>query len=87
MMCRMARQRIESIEAGIIDWAGDVNEPADDVLLYLVDHGGPETFELAKKTLLSASELDGWLDTLQANTAASWWLFTMPANPGVSFRH
>ena len=78
---------LESIEAGIIDWAGDVNEPADDVLLYLVDHGGPETFELAKKTLLSASELDGWLDTLQANTAASWWLFTMPANPGVSFRH
>ena len=61
---------LESIEAGIIDWAGDVNEPADDVLLYLVDHGGPETFELAKKTLLSASELDGWLDTLQANTAS-----------------
>ena len=61
---------LASIEAGIIDWAGDVNEPADDVLLYLVDHGGPETFELAKKTLLSASELDGWLDTLQANTAS-----------------
>ncbi|MDC3327582.1 hypothetical protein OAW16_01775 [Pseudomonadales bacterium] len=61
---------IASIEAGIIDWAGDVDEPADDVLLYLVDHGGPETFELAKKTLLSASELDGWLDTLQANTAS-----------------
>ena len=61
---------LASIEAGIIDWAGDVNEPVDDVLLYLVDHGGPETFELAKKTLLSASELDGWLDTLQANTAS-----------------
>ena len=61
---------LASIEAGIIDWAGDVDEPADDVLLYLVDHGGPETFELAKKTLLSASELDGWLDTLQANTAS-----------------
>ena len=61
---------IASIEAGIIDWAGDVDEPADDVLLYLVDHGGPGTFELSKKTLLSASELDGWLDTLQANTAS-----------------
>ncbi|MGB2035122.1 MAG: C13 family peptidase, partial [Pseudomonadales bacterium] len=61
---------IESIEAGIIDWAGDVDEPADDVLLYLVDHGGPETFELAKKTLLTADELDGWLDILQANTTS-----------------
>ena len=55
-----------SVRAAIVDWTQEGN-PADDVLIYLVDHGGFEVFELAQKEQLGASDLDGWLDELQAS--------------------
>ena len=35
------------------------------MLIYLVDHGGFEIFELGKKAQLDAKDLDSWLDELQ----------------------
>jgi hypothetical protein len=54
-----------SVQEGIVNWTLENGAPADDVLLYLVDHGGREVFELAKKSLLPAQDLDVWLDELQ----------------------
>ena len=54
----------ETVKAGILSWTQE-NEPADDVLLYLVDHGGPGVFELDEKEKLGAGQLKQWLDTLQ----------------------
>ena len=56
---------VEAVREAIVNWTLETGEPADDVLIYLVDHGGREVFELAKKSFLSAQELDVWLDELQ----------------------
>jgi len=40
--------------------------PTEDVVVYLTDHGGPGTFRLSGTETLDASDLDSWLDTLQA---------------------
>ncbi|MDB3978320.1 right-handed parallel beta-helix repeat-containing protein [Pseudomonadales bacterium] len=54
----------EAIQAALLEWT-QANDPADDVLLYLVDHGGPGVFELDQKEVLKAETLKTWLDTLQ----------------------
>jgi len=36
-----------------------------DVVLYLADHGGNDTFRLSSSQILTASDLDTWLDALQ----------------------
>ena len=55
----------EAIEDAIVKWTLASESPADDVLIYLVDHGGNEVFELARKDQLAAQDLDSWLDVLQ----------------------
>ena len=40
--------------------------PTGDVVVYLVDHGGTGTFRMSGTETLSATDLDGWLDALQA---------------------
>lgn len=54
------------IQHAITDWALESETP-DDVLVYLVDHGGFETFETSAKENISAAELDTWLDELQSS--------------------
>jgi len=40
------------------------------LLIYMADHGGPETFKINKgKEILKAQDLDLWLDDLQTHTA------------------
>ena len=39
---------------------------AQDLLVYLVDHGGPSTFRLNDTELLDATALDAWLDQWQS---------------------
>ncbi|MCP4695906.1 MAG: 6-bladed beta-propeller, partial [Gammaproteobacteria bacterium] len=52
----------DNLREAISEWAGD----ADNLTLYLTDHGGEEEFRLNSKEILSAMELDAWLDELQA---------------------
>ena len=51
-----------NLQQAITEWAKD----ADSVLLYLTDHGGTGTFRMSGTETLSATDLDVWLDTLQA---------------------
>ena len=52
---------VETLETALTQWATD----ADDVVVYLVDHGGSETFRMTGTQLLSASQLGSFVDTLQ----------------------
>ncbi len=52
---------VRNLEAAITDWATD----ADNLLIYLTDHGKRERFRLTPEETLSASQLDQWLDALQ----------------------
>lgn len=54
------------LEEAILEWAAD----ADQLTLYLADHGGSERFRLNDREILSASELGAWLDEFQARTPA-----------------
>ena len=56
---------IEAIQSSIVDWGAS---DADDLLIYMVDHGGDGTFQVDKKTQLEATVLAEWLDQLQANS-------------------
>lgn len=56
-----------NLQNAITTWAAD----ADSVLLYMIDHGGNGTFRMSGSETLSASELDGWLDTLQKTTTGT----------------
>lgn len=53
-----------NLEKAITSWADDAGE----LVLYMVDHGGPENFLMRKGELLLAPELSAWLDQHQAKT-------------------
>jgi len=50
-----------NLEYAIKTWASD----AQDLFLYMVDHGGNGTFRMSGTELLYATNLDTWLDTIQ----------------------
>jgi len=50
-----------SLQYAINTWAGDANN----LLIYMVNHGGNGTFRMSGAELLYATDLDAWLDTLQ----------------------
>ncbi|MGE0086444.1 MAG: C13 family peptidase [Desulfococcaceae bacterium] len=51
-----------ALEYAVKTWAAD----AEDLFIYMVDHGGNRTFRMREFELLNASDLDSWLDDLQA---------------------
>ncbi|MGE0086442.1 MAG: 6-bladed beta-propeller [Desulfococcaceae bacterium] len=51
-----------NLESAIRTWAAD----AQDLFVYMVDHGGNGTFRMREFQILKASNLDSWLDNLQA---------------------
>ncbi|MEM7703908.1 MAG: 6-bladed beta-propeller [Pseudomonadota bacterium] len=53
----------QALREGVL---GSFGSDADNLILYLVDHGGDKTFRLTENEILSASELDSWLDEWQA---------------------
>ena len=55
-----------SLQHAIEHWVLEEGVPADELLLYVVDHGGDGIVELNLNEDLMASELDGWLDDLQS---------------------
>lgn len=50
-----------NLKQAITDWAKD----ADDLVIYITDHGGDKTFRISGTELISASELDSWLDQVE----------------------
>jgi streptogramin lyase len=52
-----------NLQQAITTWAMD----ADNVVIYLVDHGGEGTFRMSANENLTAAELASWLDALQAS--------------------
>ncbi|MCP4639096.1 MAG: hypothetical protein GY851_01610, partial [bacterium] len=57
-----------NLQTALLTWGPDQlgGLPTGDVVLYLVDHGGPDTFRLSETEILTAAELAPWLDTLEA---------------------
>ncbi|MCP4642741.1 MAG: hypothetical protein GY851_20005, partial [bacterium] len=57
-----------NLQSALLTWApaelGGL--PTGDVVLYLVDHGGPDTFRISETEVLTSAELAPWLDTLEA---------------------
>jgi hypothetical protein len=54
----------ESVRQAVISLAGGTEERVEDILIYMVDHGGDGVFKLDEKTLLYAEDLKSWLDEL-----------------------
>ena len=54
----------ESVRQAVINLADSADEKVDDVLIYMVDHGGDGVFKLDEQTLLYAEDLKVWLDEL-----------------------
>jgi hypothetical protein len=54
-----------NLEDAILNWVTDPQAPAYELVLYIVDHGGDSQFRLNETELLSATQLDAWLDELQ----------------------
>ncbi len=52
-----------NLQYAITSWASD----ADDLVIYITDHGGNQTFRLSESELLSAADLNAWIS--QAETA------------------
>ena len=53
---------LQTLSDAIRYWAQGSNE----LLLFMTDHGGTETFQLNQNQILSAQMLDGWLDEVQS---------------------
>ena len=52
-----------NLQSAITTWAAD----AEEVVVYITDHGGAETFRVSATQTVAASEMDGWLDQLQGS--------------------
>ena len=52
-----------NLENAIVNWAAD----ADDVVVYLTDHGGDGRFRISATDTISAVQMDAWLDQLQTS--------------------
>ena len=57
---------LSTIEQAITEWSVDGSNPADDLLIYFVDHGGDRVFEVGETTVLQAETLAEWLDDAEA---------------------
>ena len=53
----------DNLEHAVMSWAG---QSTQDLVLYLVGNGGAGTFRINAQETLSADDLKGWLDALQA---------------------
>jgi hypothetical protein len=53
----------DNIQLSLEEWGAD----ADNVVVYMVDHGGVDNFRLSETSTLEVNELDGWLSTLESN--------------------
>ena len=61
----------ENLQWALTEWAANPNDPASEVMIFLVDHGGPERFLVNEYSVVLADELDEWTDTLQTDGGVS----------------
>lgn len=54
-----------NLQYALSEWAGESGKEADELLIYMVDHGGKESFRMNAGEIMQAVQLDTWLDTLQ----------------------
>ncbi len=54
----------QNLEDAILDWSQD----AYSLFIYMVDHGGEGTFRIGRGEILTAEQLDNWLDVLQTES-------------------
>jgi hypothetical protein len=52
----------DNLKTAIISWASD----AKNLVIYLIDHGGPGTFLINENEVLKASDLDEWMDQAES---------------------
>lgn len=52
---------LQNLEAALTNWSSD----AQDVVVYLIDHGGPGTFKVNGSEILSREQLGSWLHVLE----------------------
>jgi len=55
---------VANLQTGIGTWASD----ADQLTIYLIGAGSPDTFQIKAGEVVSATDLDGWLDGFQDST-------------------
>lgn len=53
---------LANLQTALTEWASDAN----DVVVYLIDHGGPGTFKVNANDILSREQLGTWLQTLES---------------------
>jgi hypothetical protein len=58
---------VDSILEAVVSLSSEVN-PANEVLIYFVDHGGNGVFRVSESSLMTAEQLNEALDALQATT-------------------
>ena len=54
-----------NLRDAITDWAKDPARPAEELLVYITNHGGNGKFQIKDDQILDAKDLDAWLDELQ----------------------
>ncbi len=52
-----------SLQEAVTGWAKD----SDTLVIYLTDHGGKDVFRMSGTEIFSASDMNGWLNVLQAS--------------------
>lgn len=63
---------LANLDYAINDWAANLVDEETALYLYFVDHGGTDAFMLdGSNELLTAEQLDDWLDNLEASTMIS----------------
>jgi hypothetical protein len=60
-----------NLEHALTDWAPSMLNglPTSDVVVYLVDHGGPSTFRMSATEVLDAGQFASWVDEMQAGVS------------------
>ncbi len=64
---------LENLRVALEEWApADVGGlPTEDVVVYVINHGGVDTVRLNETELLKAETLDGWLSTLESEISGT----------------
>ncbi len=56
----LTEANLENLQHALTEWASD----AQDVVVYLADHGGPGTFQLNDTEILTGDDLSSWVEQL-----------------------
>ncbi|MGB1616854.1 MAG: thrombospondin type 3 repeat-containing protein, partial [Pseudomonadales bacterium] len=75
----------ENLEWALTTWAANPQDPASEVVVFLVDHGGPDKFLINATSVVESRELDAWTDALQINAGVQSVAFVYDACQAGSF--